>query len=345
MNLEQSVKDLQAQNTEFQAMILNLANGQNELKALLTKKDKKTKRPKGVINMGRRFRGRPKKAEDAEIPKNEEDEERDDISIKNNQGSHVGSDGEEEEEEYPEDEDEPDERYRQLEERLRSVEIQKVPGLDFEELGLVPGVVIPQKFKTPAFAKYDGISYPKMHLRSYVRKIQPHTADKRLWIHFFQESLSGTQLEWYYQLESVNIRTWEDLVVAFYQQYQYNSDLAPTRMQLQSMSMGHEESFKEYAQKWKDLDGRFKPSLADRELVNMFMSTLTGPFYSHLLGSSSSRFTELILTGERVENGIRSGKIQAVTSSGATKKHFNGKSESNEVYGQKKNNHDQSVGA
>src|SRR3954468_7916732 len=346
MNLEQSVKDLQTQNAEFQAMILNLANGRNELKALLTKKDKKTKRPKGVINMGRRFRGRPKKAEDAEIPKNEEDEERDNISVKNNQGSHVGSDGEEEEEEeYPEDEDESDERYRQLEERLRSVEIQKVPGLDFEELGLVPGVVIPQKFKTPAFAKYDGISCPKMHLRSYVRKIQPHTADKRLWIHFFQESLSGTQLEWYYKLESASIRTWEDLVVAFYKQYQYNSDLAPTRMQLQSMSMGPKESFKEYAQKWRDLAGRVQPSLNDRELVDMFMGTLSGPFYSHLLGSSSSGFTDLILTGERVENGFRSGKIQVGSSSGTTKKHSNGSLDSNAVYRQKRINHVQSIGA
>src|SRR3954471_901329 len=332
MNLEQSVKDLQAQNAEFQTLILTLANGQNELKALLTKKDKKTKKPKGVINMGRRFRGRPKKAEDAEIPKNEEDEERDDISIKNNQGSHVGSDGEEEEEEeYPEDEDESDERYRQLEERLRSVEIQKVPGLDFEELGLVPGVVIPPKFKTPSFAKYDGVSCPKLHLRSYVRKIQPHTADKKLWIHFFQESLAGTQLEWYYQLESTNIHTWEDLVVAFYKQYQYNSDLAPTRMQLQSMSMGPKESFKEYAQKWRDLAGRVKPSLNDRELVDMFMNTLTGPFYSHLLGSSSSGFTDLILTGERVESGIRSGKIQVATSSGTIKKPYNGRNESKTV--------------
>src|SRR4051812_29632089 len=341
MNLEQSVKDLQAQNAQFQDLILNLSKGQDELKTLLTKKEKKTKKPKGVINLGRRFKGRPKKAAETGIPKDEEEkEEGDDLSVKNNQGSHVGSHGQEEEEEdeYPQDEDHTDEKYRLLEERLRSVEIHKVPGLDFEELGLVPGVVIPPKFKTPAFAKYDGVSCPKMHLRSYVRKIQPHTADKRLWIHFFQESLSGTQLEWYYQLESTNIRTWEDLVVAFYQQYQYNSDLAPTRIQLQSMSMGPKDSFKEYAQKWRDLAGRVKPPLTDRELVDMFMNTLTGPFYSHLLGSSSSGFTELILTGERVENGIRSGKIQAATSTGITKKPLNGKSDSN-------NNHGQSIGA
>ena len=51
------------------------------------------------------------------------------------------------------------------------MEIQRIPGLYFEELGLVSGVVIPQKFKVPEFAKYDGISCPKLHLRSYVRKI------------------------------------------------------------------------------------------------------------------------------------------------------------------------------
>ena len=72
------------------------------------------------------------------------------------------------------------------------MEIQKVPGLDFGDLGLVPRVVLPHKFKVHVFAKYDGVFCPKMHLRSYVRKIQPHTADSKLSVHFLQESLSGT---------------------------------------------------------------------------------------------------------------------------------------------------------
>src|SRR4051812_40983264 len=111
------------------------------------------------------------------------------------------------------------------------------------------------------------------------------------------------------------------------------------------MYMGSNESFKEYAKKWRDLTGRVQPPLIDRELVDMFISTLTGPFYSHLLGISSSRFTELILIEEHVESGIRSGKIQVATYSGTTKKHFNGKSDSNAVYGQKRRSHDQSIGA
>ena len=207
--------------------------------------------------------------------------------------------------------------------------------------------MIPHKFKAPVFVKYDGVSCPKLHIRSYVRKIQPYTADRNLWVHFFQDSLSGTQLEWFCQLEGANVRNWEDLAADFYKQYQYNADLAPMRTQLQGMSMGTGEGFKDYAQKWRDLAGRVQPPLSDRELVDMFLGTLSGPYFNHLIGSSSVGFTELILTGERVEAGILSGKIQKNTSSSTEKKSFGGKREANAVHSQKgrsKADYHQSVG-
>ena len=108
--------------------------------------------------------------------------------------------------------------------------------------------------------------------------------------------------------------------------------------------MGTGEGFKDYAQKWRDLAGRVQPPLADRELVDMFLGTLSGPFFNHLIGSSSAGFTELILIGERVEVGIKSGKIQEATPPDAHKKPYNGKKESNAVTGQK-SRHDQHVGA
>ena len=76
--------------------------------------------------------------------------------------------------------------------------------------------------------------------------------------------MAGTQLEWFYQLEGTNIRNWEDLAAAFYKKYQYNVDLAPTHVQLQNMSMGLNEGFKEYEQKLSDLARRVKPLLSDR---------------------------------------------------------------------------------
>ena len=73
--------------------------------------------------------------------------------------------------------------------------------------------------------------------------------------------------------------------------------------------MGSNEGFKDYAQKWRDLAGRVQPPLSDREFIDMFLGTLTCPFFNHLIGISSVVFTELIFTGEQVEVGIKSGKI------------------------------------
>ena len=49
---EQAIKALQAQNAQFQEMVMNLAQGQQELKALLLKKKKKRT---VLFNTGRRF--------------------------------------------------------------------------------------------------------------------------------------------------------------------------------------------------------------------------------------------------------------------------------------------------
>ena len=95
------------------------------------------------------------------------------------------------------------------------------------------------------------------------------------------------------------------------------------------------EGFKDYSQKWRDLAGRVQPPLSERELVDMFLGTLSGPFFNHLIGSSSTGFTKLILTGERVESRIKNGKIQKYASSAAVRKPFTGEKEVVAVYPQR----------
>ena len=67
----------------------------------------------------------------------------------------------------------------------------------------------------------------------------------------------------------------------------------------------------------------------------MFMDTLSGPFFNLLVGCSSSYFTELILTDERVESGIKSGNIPMASGSTSNhvKKPFSVKKEINVAYG------------
>ena len=72
MDIEQTMKDLQAQNAQFQQMFLALAKGQDDLKDIMIKdKKKKTKKMVGVLNMGRRFREPAKRALEFATPSNE----------------------------------------------------------------------------------------------------------------------------------------------------------------------------------------------------------------------------------------------------------------------------------
>ena len=92
-------------------------------------------------------------------------------------------------------------------------------------------MVIP-KFKVPDFDKYKGTTYPMNRLKMYCRKMGAYAKDNKLLIHFFQESLTGVAITWYTNLEPSRVHSWKYLMVAFVGQYQYNSDMAPDRMQL-----------------------------------------------------------------------------------------------------------------
>ena len=92
-------------------------------------------------------------------------------------------------------------------------------GIDANDLGLVPRVKVPPKFKPPVFEKYNGTTCPKTHATAYYRKMSVHTEDEGWQIHYFQDSLSGASLKWYMKLERSRIRSWRDLSEAFVKQY------------------------------------------------------------------------------------------------------------------------------
>ncbi|XP_058783483.1 uncharacterized protein LOC131658172 [Vicia villosa] len=138
--------------------------------------------------------------------------------------------------------------YQALEERLKAVEVTKTSSFNTSALCLVPGIVIPPKFKVPDFDK----------------------------------PACRAPLEWYMKLERANVGTWGQLVDAFLKQYHYNTAMAPSRAQLQNMAQKSEESFKEYAQRWRELAARVQPPLLDRELIDLFMGTLKGPYLQHM---------------------------------------------------------------
>ena len=66
------------------------------------------------------------------------------------------------------------------------------------------------------------------------------------------------------------------------------------------------------------MTSRVKPPLLEKELVDMFMGTLQGLYYEKMVGSVSSGFADLVTIGERIEAGIKSGKITGGPSNAPT---------------------------
>src|SRR3954467_15872426 len=77
MESEMSIKNLEAQNAQVQVAILELAKGQEELKALMIKKKKKPKISAGVSHLRRKIKITVKKFKKPPIPETLGDDEQD----------------------------------------------------------------------------------------------------------------------------------------------------------------------------------------------------------------------------------------------------------------------------
>ena len=81
------------------------------------------------------------------------------------------------------------EKYELLEERLRAIEgINILERVGTSKLSLVYGLVIPYKFRTLEFDKYDGTKCPSTHLMMYCRKISLHTDNNKLLFTAFKKA-------------------------------------------------------------------------------------------------------------------------------------------------------------
>ena len=89
---------------------------------------------------------------------------------------------------------------------MRAMEGINIPGsLDATKLSLVSGLIIPHKFKTTTFDKYDDSKCPTMHLTMYYRKMSAYTDNDKLLIYCFQDSLMRVTAQWYFKLDRAHI--------------------------------------------------------------------------------------------------------------------------------------------
>lgn len=106
--------------------------------------------------------------------------------------------------------------------------------------------------------------------------------------------------------------------------------MAPDGMGLQSMEKKSTETFKEDAQGWIEMAAQILPTLTEKEMVATFLTALPSPFYDRMVGNLSTHFAALVMIGEKIEQGVKSGQI-ADSSTEASKKSTVGNKREGEV--------------
>ncbi|GKV00143.1 hypothetical protein SLEP1_g12885 [Rubroshorea leprosula] len=118
------------------------------------------------------------------------------------------------------------------------------------------------------------------------KKMAPYANDEKLMIHYIQDSLTRLADAWFSTL-----------------------DKTPSGEDLQKTEKKPSESFKEFAQRWRGLAARVQPPLTDHELSNLFIKSTKGPYREKLITCVNYTFAHLVVVGEQVEDGIKSGII------------------------------------
>lgn len=170
-----------------------------------------------------------------------------------------------------------------LSNKLNALQGKDIFGKNVGEMCLVQNVRVPAKFKVPEFEKYKGNTCPQMYLVMYCINMDAYTDDDKLLIHYFQDSLFGAPLKWYMGLERSNIQNFLDLGEAFVQHYKHNLDMALDPTQLGSMSQKECASFKEYAQRWREVVPQVTPLVEEKELCKLFLRTLESFYYNKFI--------------------------------------------------------------
>ncbi|KAA3463270.1 hypothetical protein EPI10_029683 [Gossypium australe] len=109
--------------------------------------------------------------------------------------------------------------------------------------------------------------------------------------------------------------------------YRHVTDMTPDKISLQNMEKNQSESFKQYAQRWREVVTQVQPPLLEKETTMLFINTLKAPFINHMLENATMSFSDIVISGEMIEKAVRSGKIDVREST----KRLTSKKNENEV--------------
>ena len=166
---------------------------------------------------------------------------------------------------------------------MRQIRLQD-GGLTWDDRDGILVASLPAKFRMLDIEFYNGIGYPKIHLRLYNTFMRAHGINDAQLMALFPMSLSGATQRWFASVKPFRLRTWEDMAHEFLTQFAFSANIDVSKRELEATRQRPNESISSFFNCWRAKVVGMIDRPKKRDQIDMVLRNLQPRFIRRLVG-------------------------------------------------------------
>ena len=164
-------------------------------------------------------------------------------------------------------------------------------------------VKMPSSYQPPKFQQFNGNGNPRHHIAHFVETCNNARTNGDLMVKQFVRSLKGNAFDWYTDLESGLIDTWEQLECEFLNRF-YRTRRVVSMIELTNARQWNEEPVIDYIHRWRNLGLNCRDRLSDTSALDICIQGMYWGLRYILKGIKPKSFEELATRAHDMELSI-----------------------------------------